>query len=426
MKDYYEILEIELTATDAEIKKAFRKLAVKYHPDKHMGDDVFVQKFIDVKEAYDVLTDSGRRKNYDFNLRHYRHQQAQAAKNPQKAGNTTSEPVSEEQNFYEYRPFYSSEDRKQQETPQSKPKFDLWGNDLDATIEFFRLPKNIGKIIGAYSTLKESVKPATAAQRTLQVLIRMGIAILIGMLILFIVNPGWVLALLGFIIPIALALMFTKIPGKFRHVNLFVGVNGFAEFRCKDKRTNITTGVEVNFNEITDVYLYQVEMYMESKYKRTDYFYIFFNSETGAHVYVQKGSYHKKKLKKQPIEFKFCERVEHYWTVYLLDNMEKKLEEDGHLVFNLYNLEKKTITPYIHLSLGEITFLKNGNPVFTYQFDEIKRIYAKGNDLFIEHTNFQKTLFFFKSGNADKIPMLNLCNRPFFYNAVELLLGYQL
>ncbi len=220
--------------------------------------------------------------------------------------------------------------------------------------------------------------------------------------------------------------MFTKPVGKFKHTNFFVGVNGFAEFRCANSRTHITTSTEINFNEITDVYLYQVEMYLDNKYKYTDYFYIFFNSETGAHVYVKKGKYHKKKPKKQPLEFKFCQRVEHYWTVYLLDSMEKKLEEDGHLVFNLYDLEKKTITPYIHLSLGEITFLKNGSPVFTYQFDEIKRIYAKGNDLFIEHTNYHKTLFFFKSGNADKIPMLNLCNRPFFYNAMELLLGYQL
>ncbi|MCH6202178.1 hypothetical protein MMU07_21555, partial [Aquiflexum sp. LQ15W] len=54
------------------------------------------------------------------------------------------------------------------------------------------------------------------------------------------------------------------------------------------------------------------------------------------------------------------------------------------------------------------------------------RTLLKGNDLFIEHNNFQKTLFFFKSGNSDKIPMLNLCNRQYFFKAMEILLGYKI
>jgi hypothetical protein len=51
-------------------------------------------------------------------------------------------------------------------------------------------------------------------------------------------------------------------------------------------------------------------------------------------------------------------------------------------------------------------------------------MYSKGADLFIEHKNFEKKLFFFKSGNQDSIPLRMLCNRQFFYKAMELLLGY--
>jgi len=54
MKDYYQILGIEKKATKDEIKKAFRKLAAQYHPDKKTGDEA---KFKEVSEAYSVLAD---------------------------------------------------------------------------------------------------------------------------------------------------------------------------------------------------------------------------------------------------------------------------------------------------------------------------------------------------------------------------------
>jgi len=61
-KDYYEILDISKTATEAEIKGAYRKLAHKYHPDKNGGDD---KKFREISEAYQVLSDPEKRKQYD-------------------------------------------------------------------------------------------------------------------------------------------------------------------------------------------------------------------------------------------------------------------------------------------------------------------------------------------------------------------------
>jgi curved DNA-binding protein len=64
-KDYYSILGVTKNATDAEIKKAFRKLAVKLHPDKNQGDKTAEEKFKEVNEAYEVLSDPEKRKKYD-------------------------------------------------------------------------------------------------------------------------------------------------------------------------------------------------------------------------------------------------------------------------------------------------------------------------------------------------------------------------
>ncbi|MBO4491588.1 MAG: molecular chaperone DnaJ [Lentisphaeria bacterium] len=64
-KDYYESLGVPRTATDDEIKKAYRKLAVKYHPDKNPGDKKAEEKFKEISRAYEVLSDSKKRAQYD-------------------------------------------------------------------------------------------------------------------------------------------------------------------------------------------------------------------------------------------------------------------------------------------------------------------------------------------------------------------------
>ena len=63
--DYYEILEISRNASGDEIKKAFRKLALKYHPDRNAGDKEAEQKFKQINEAYQVLSDEQKRSIYD-------------------------------------------------------------------------------------------------------------------------------------------------------------------------------------------------------------------------------------------------------------------------------------------------------------------------------------------------------------------------
>lgn len=64
-KDYYSILEVDKTATQEEIKKSYRKLSKKYHPDKAGDDKDSIEKFKEVAEAYEVLSDEQKRKNYD-------------------------------------------------------------------------------------------------------------------------------------------------------------------------------------------------------------------------------------------------------------------------------------------------------------------------------------------------------------------------
>ena len=64
-RDYYEVLGVSKTASDDEIKKAFRTLAKKYHPDMHPGDKECEEKFKEAQEAYAVLSDAEKRKPYD-------------------------------------------------------------------------------------------------------------------------------------------------------------------------------------------------------------------------------------------------------------------------------------------------------------------------------------------------------------------------
>ena len=64
-RDYYEVLGVEKTASEEEIKKAYRKIAIKYHPDRNPGDKTAEEKFKEAAEAYNVLHDPQKRQQYD-------------------------------------------------------------------------------------------------------------------------------------------------------------------------------------------------------------------------------------------------------------------------------------------------------------------------------------------------------------------------
>ncbi|HVN85300.1 MAG TPA: molecular chaperone DnaJ [Candidatus Binatia bacterium] len=64
-RDYYEVLGVSRSATEDEIKKAYRKLALKYHPDRNPGDKAAEERFKEASEAYQILSDGDRRAQYD-------------------------------------------------------------------------------------------------------------------------------------------------------------------------------------------------------------------------------------------------------------------------------------------------------------------------------------------------------------------------
>ena len=64
-RDYYEVLGVSKTASDSELKSAYRKLAKKYHPDVNPGDKEAEAKFKEATEAYSVLSDAEKRRQYD-------------------------------------------------------------------------------------------------------------------------------------------------------------------------------------------------------------------------------------------------------------------------------------------------------------------------------------------------------------------------
>lgn len=73
MSNYYDILEVNNHASQAEIKKSFRNLALKYHPDKNKNSEDSKHKFMQIIEAYEVLSDEIDRRDYDNKTNHGSH-----------------------------------------------------------------------------------------------------------------------------------------------------------------------------------------------------------------------------------------------------------------------------------------------------------------------------------------------------------------
>lgn len=92
MKDYYTVLDLEPSSTQEQIKKAYRYLATKYHPDKHDGDEFFKNKFIEVQEAYNTLSNTEHRRTYDEAYHEFHH--PQTPKQPDK------QPVTHREDLY--------------------------------------------------------------------------------------------------------------------------------------------------------------------------------------------------------------------------------------------------------------------------------------------------------------------------------------
>ena len=70
MKNYYYFLGVKENASEDDIRKAYRKLSLKYHPDKNENDEFFAYRFMEIQEAYEMLGDVEKRRIYDDNLGH--------------------------------------------------------------------------------------------------------------------------------------------------------------------------------------------------------------------------------------------------------------------------------------------------------------------------------------------------------------------
>lgn len=321
---------------------------------------------------------------------------------------------------------YSIGERETQNGQKVSPEYDIWGNKLDQSLEFFQLPDQIGKIIGAFSDLPIGAQPFSNKEKIIRFFLWVMAGLGIWGVIFFIGSPTVFWSVVWFVIALVLAILLAMGSIHFEHINLFIGVSGFAKYVCKEGRENITEAKEVKFEDLTDVFFAQVEKRSNYTYQSTDYYFSFYDTRVNKLRFQSAGTFDKKsKIEGQPIELNFCRKIEQYWTMYLLDKMPDEIRKHGYVSFNI-NAGDNRFSPFIKIGPGFITFLKGGDEEIRYNSDEIKRIYSKGSDLYIEHKNFQRTLFFFKSGDADKIPMFNLSNRQFFYRALELNLGYEL
>lgn len=100
-KNLYQVLDVKSDASNDEIKKSFRLLASKFHPDKHDGDKFFEEKFKEIKDAYDILSDQIQRKEYDdsfFKQNHHSGEFDHSKSNPS-SGNTRTNSTSDYKDF---------------------------------------------------------------------------------------------------------------------------------------------------------------------------------------------------------------------------------------------------------------------------------------------------------------------------------------
>lgn len=119
MSNYYDILGVPKTATADEIKKAYRTLAFKYHPDRNPGNAEAEEKFKQITAAYDVLGDESKRRNYDLGgySDNYSYNTSQQSQQHRQYQYTYSNPFGDD-NFWEWF------DRKQSETSRQSYDYD--------------------------------------------------------------------------------------------------------------------------------------------------------------------------------------------------------------------------------------------------------------------------------------------------------------
>jgi len=159
-KDYYKILGVEKTANQEEIKKAYRKLAKQFHPDKNPDKKGAEDKFKEVNEAYDVLGDPEKKKKYDLMSgtnnfgQNYQNYQKNTYSNPNQKTTYTSTDEPEDGSYF-YQKYYGSSSRSnQKKNTDSEPD----GTFSDFFKQFFKEKKEkSAKDMGKGGDLKGKV-----------------------------------------------------------------------------------------------------------------------------------------------------------------------------------------------------------------------------------------------------------------------------
>ena len=270
------------------------------------------------------------------------------------------------------------------------PIYDLRGKVLDKEVEFFYLPQNIGKLLYGVSNYRKGspLKDKNA-------------------------KPSF----------------FGKIANAFtsyKYESEIVGSNGFGIFICKDQTDNLIRKDIVCFDDATDLFFTYTDNVVNFIYQGTDIRFAFVNKDTNKVLFQEVWSYNKKHSTDNCLVYNLSNCVEMAWTAYLSAKMEKDLQEKGYLSFATYNNRSEKFEEFVRLDALGITFLQDKKEPFIYHFDEIKQMYSKGGELVIEHINLKKQFLFFKSGNENRIPLLQITNRRFFFEALKRLSGYSL
>lgn len=432
LKNYYKTLGISFNASSDQIKKAYRLNAVRYHPDKNLGDPIFADKFLEIKEAYDVLIDPKKRFEYNLNYINefvYNENTDSNSKKYQEEVNEQNENF----RYDPYKPFYSSYDREQEETPQFSPIKSAWGSVFPENAIFFKLPVRIGKLIYGFTDYfkKEKLNTKDLIRNVVKENLGMSIffSLLITSILYYFTNNVALSALVFFVILIAFLLRMYQIDsGKVNteYINYFIGINGFAYFKKFKNTEELSYKLEINFNDLTDLIVRIEDRSFNFKYVTTAYQYLWINKINGKIIYEYSATRDKNinTTISQLTEHEYWLNIEaeKYWTVYLLDNMEKKIQDSGYLEFHTYSWNSQTYYPLVRIGVGYIHFLDGD---VKYKFDDINKLYFKGAEMFIEHKNYKQSFYFIRSGNKNSIDFSNLCNRQFFIKSIEILLGYK-
>lgn len=126
MKDYYKILELKFGAKEEDIKKAYRILAQKYHPDKHFGNKKYDELFKEINEAYSVLSEPLKKSSYDIKYRNYFFQQSSSTNTnntSSSSGNNQNSNTKKEENTGDTKTNTHQANSMNKETFSDKSKF---------------------------------------------------------------------------------------------------------------------------------------------------------------------------------------------------------------------------------------------------------------------------------------------------------------